>query len=86
MNPHWFPQLLSWLYMRPGPYQRIVELMGLAFLTVTRHPLRRNMDNVLLAMKAMLYADKLQVYSCKLPRLSRANATAARHARVLRLG
>lgn len=61
MNPHWFPQLLSWLYMRPGPYQRIVELMGLAFLTVTRHPLRRNMDNVLLAMKAMLYADKPQL-------------------------
>ncbi|CAN7998918.1 unnamed protein product [Ixodes hexagonus] len=61
MNPPWFPQFLSWLYMRPGPYQRIVELMGLTFLTVTRHPLHRNMDNVLLAMKAMLHADKTQL-------------------------
>lgn len=71
MNPHWFPQFLSWLYMRPGPYQRIVELMGLTFLTVTRHPLHRNMDNVLLAMKAMLHAD--------MPQLKKdAEATAAR--------
>ncbi|KAL3210582.1 hypothetical protein MRX96_037051 [Rhipicephalus microplus] len=38
----------------------MVNAMALAFLVATRHPLRRDVDNVLLAMKAMLYADKAQ--------------------------
>lgn len=59
MRPDWFTALLSRLYQQPLT-QRLVNAMALAFLVATRHPLRRNVDNVLLAMKAMLYADKAQ--------------------------
>ncbi|XP_075545423.1 uncharacterized protein LOC142579271 [Dermacentor variabilis] len=59
MRPDWFTLLLSRLYQQPLT-QRMVNAMALAFLVATRHPLRRDVDNVLLAMKAMLYADKAQ--------------------------
>lgn len=59
MRPDWFPKFLSRMYQQPLT-QRLVNALALAFLVVTRHPLRRDIDNVLLAMKAMLYADKAQ--------------------------
>ncbi|KAL1438118.1 hypothetical protein MTO96_048209 [Rhipicephalus appendiculatus] len=59
MRPGWFTSLLSRLYQQPLT-QRMVNALALAFLVATRHPLRRDVDNVLLAMKAMLYADKAQ--------------------------
>ncbi|KAH7967662.1 hypothetical protein HPB52_001539 [Rhipicephalus sanguineus] len=59
MRPGWFTSLLSRLYQQPLT-QRMVNTLALAFLVATRHPLRRDIDNVLLAMKAMLYADKAQ--------------------------
>lgn len=60
MRPYWFTEWLGWQYRWPWS-RRILELIGLAFLTVTRHPLHRNMDNVFLAMKTMLYADYNQL-------------------------
>lgn len=59
MRPDWFTSLLGRLYQQPLT-QRMVNAVALAFLVATRHPLRRDIDNVLLAMKAMLYADKAQ--------------------------
>lgn len=59
MRPDWFTKFLSRMYQQPLT-QRLVNALALGFLVATRHPLRRDIDNVLLAMKAMLYADKAQ--------------------------
>lgn len=59
MRPEWFTEFLGRLYKKPLT-QRVVNAMAFAFLMVTRHPLRSHVDNTLLAMKAMLHADKAQ--------------------------
>ncbi|XP_064480758.1 uncharacterized protein LOC135394144 [Ornithodoros turicata] len=56
MKPYWFTDNLGHLYKHRWA-QRLCEKLGYAYLTITRHPLKKNMDNAILAMDAMLYAD-----------------------------
>lgn len=60
MQPHWFTELLGSLYKRRWA-QKLSEQLGYAYLTISRHPLKKNMENAILAMYAMLYADYAQL-------------------------